>query len=119
MTGKCVLRARRVSPKKAKLVADLIRGKTVAEARAILQFTPKKSARFFLKALNAAVASYNQRAENAGLEPKPEEELVVSLAKVDPGPTWRVLKPAIKPMRFGGYSTMKRRTSHIWVEVSD
>ncbi len=113
MTGRCVLKYRRVSPKKARLVAELIKGKSVPEARAILAVTPKGSARVFQKALSAAAAACK---EKSGGEIN-EDGMVVSAVRVDQGPTWRILKPAIKPVRFGGYSTIKRRTSHIIVEV--
>jgi len=113
MTGRCVLKYRRVSPRKARLVAELIKGKSVPEARAILAITPKRSATIFRKALSAAAAACKGKSEG-GVS---EEEMVVSDARVDQGPTWKILKPAIKPLRFGGYSAIKRRTSHIIVEV--
>ncbi len=113
VVGKAYLKYIRLSPKKAKLVADLIRGKTAYEALNILKFTNKRSSHWFLKALNSAIASYKNK---AGSNAVSESDLIV-YAKVDKGPTWRILKPAVKPMRFGGYSTFKRRLSHITVEV--
>ena len=112
-TGRCVLRYRRVSPTKARLLADLIRGKSVPEARAVLSLSAKRAREHFAKALSAAVASYRGKVGDVD-----EENLVVSKVLVDPGPTWRIVKPGIKPMRFGGYNLIKRRTSHITVEVS-
>jgi len=113
MTGRCVLKYRRVSPKKARLVAELIKGKSVPEARAILAITPKRSAGFFRKALSAAVAACKEKS----LRELSEDAMVVSDVRVEQGPSWKILKPAIKPMRFGGYSIIRRRTSHIIVEV--
>ncbi|MEO0139996.1 MAG: 50S ribosomal protein L22 [candidate division WOR-3 bacterium] len=113
MTGRCVLRYRRVSPKKARLLAELIKGKPVSEAKALLSVTPKRSARIFLKAISAAVSSCREKSG----EKLDEGEMVISDVRVDQGPSWRILKPAIKPLRFGGYSTIRRRTSHITVEV--
>jgi len=113
MTGRCVLKYRRVSPKKARLVAELIKGKSVPEARAILAITPKRSAVLFQKALSAAAAACKGKSGGEASE----ETMVVSDVRVDQGPSWKILKPAIKPMRFGGYSVIKRRTSHIIVEV--
>ncbi|MEO0202668.1 MAG: 50S ribosomal protein L22 [candidate division WOR-3 bacterium] len=113
VVGKAYLKYIRLSPKKAKLVADIIRGRTVYEALNILRFTRKRASYWFLKALKSAIASYKNKTGNNAID---ETELMV-YAKVDQGPTWRILKPAVKPMRFGGYSTFKRRTSHITVEV--
>ncbi|MEO0150786.1 MAG: 50S ribosomal protein L22 [candidate division WOR-3 bacterium] len=113
VVGKAYLKYIRISPKKAKLVADIIRGKTAYEALNILRFTRKRPAYWFLKALKSAIASYRNKTGSNAID---ETELMV-YAKVDQGPSWRILKPAVKPMRFGGYSTFKRRTSHITVEV--
>ncbi len=112
MTGRCILKYRRVSPKKARLVAELIKGKSVPEARAILAITPKRSARIFQKALSAAAAACKGKSEGGV-----NENEMVSVVRVDQGPSWRILKPAIKPLRFGGYSAIRRRTSHIIIEV--
>ncbi len=113
IVGKCYLRRVRLSPKKAKLVADIIRGMTARKAMETLQFTNKKPARFFLKALKSAIDSYKQK---AGADAVDLDELIV-YAKVDKGPQWKILKPAVKPMRFGGYATFTRRTSHLTVHV--
>ncbi|MGB9590574.1 MAG: 50S ribosomal protein L22 [candidate division WOR-3 bacterium] len=115
MTGRCVLKYRRVSPKKARLVAELIKGKSVPEARAILTITLKRSAPIFQKALSAAAAACKAKSGGGANE----DDMVVSSVRVEQGPTWRIFKPAIKPLRFGGYSTIKRRTSHIIVEVTN
>ncbi len=112
-TGRCVLKYRRVSPTKARLLADLIRGKSVSEARVILALSTKRAKEHLSKALSAAVASYKQKVGDFD-----EDNLVVSKVVINPGPTWRIVKPGIKPMRFGGYNLIKRRTSHITVEVS-
>jgi len=113
VVGKAYLKYIRLSPKKAKLVADIIRWKTAYEAKHILKFTRKRAAYWFMKALKSAVTSYNNKAGNNAVD---ESNLIV-FAKVDQGPSWRILKPAVKPMRFGGYSTFKRKTCHITVEV--
>jgi len=113
-TGRCTLKYRRVSPRKARLIADLIRGKSVPEARAILTLSTKRVTVHFQKALGAALASYKQKAGEA----VEEEVLFISRVQVEQGPTWKLVLPAGKPMRFGGYNLIKRRTSHITVEVS-
>lgn len=111
--GRSYLKYIRLSPKKAKLVADAIRGKSVYEAKHILRFIRKRSAIWFNKALSGAIASYKEKTGNSDID---EASLIV-YTKVEQGPSWRILKPAIKPMRFGGYSTFKRKTSHILLEV--
>ncbi len=115
--GFAALRRARISPKKMKLIADLIRGLNVQEADYILQFTPKKMARIMRKVLRAAVASYRDKFEPE----KPVDELYPSLrigmVRVDEGPMWKIPKPAVKPARFGGNGIFRRRTSHITVFV--
>ncbi len=95
----------RISPRKVKIVIDLIRGKSVDEARAILQFTPKAASPVVLKVLNSAVAN----AEN-NLEMR-HEDLYVTEVYANPGPT---LKRYIARSR-GSASPILKRTSHISV----
>ena len=98
-----------VAPRKARLTVDLIRGKKVSEARAILANTNTKSSRLIVKVLNSAVANATN---NLGLK---EEELFVSECFINPGQT-------IKRIKFGSRSRVNRhdhRTSHIVVKVSD
>lgn len=98
-----------VAPRKARMTIDLIRGKKVDEARAILANTNTKSSRLIVKVLNSAVANATN---NMGLK---EDELVVSECFINPGQT-------IKRIKFGSRSRVNRhdhRTSHIVVKVSD
>ena len=95
----------RISPRKVRIVIDLIRGKSVDEARAILQFTPKAASPVVLKVLNSAVAN----AEN-NLEMR-HEDLYVAEVYANPGPT---LKRYIARSR-GSASPILKRTSHISV----
>ena len=98
-----------VAPRKARLTVDLIRGKKVSEARAILANINTKSSRLIVKVLNSAVANATN---NLGLK---EEELFVSECFINPGQT-------IKRIKFGSRSRVNRhdhRTSHIVVKVSD
>ncbi len=98
-----------VAPRKARMTIDLIRGKSVFEARAILENTNTKSSRLIYKVLNSAVANATN---NLGLD---EDELFVSECFVNPGQT-------IKRIKFGSRSRVNRhdhRTSHIVVKVSD
>lgn len=98
-----------VAPRKARMTIDLIRGKSVSEARAILANTNTKSSRLIEKVLNSAAANATN---NLGLN---EKDLIVSECFINPGQT-------IKRIKFGSRSRVNRhdhRTSHIVVKVSD
>ena len=95
----------RVAPRKVKIVVDLIRGKQVDQALAILQFTPKAAAPVVEKLLNSAIANAEN---NLGLS---REDLYVAEVYANPGPT---LKRYVARSR-GSASPMLKRTSHITV----
>ncbi len=95
----------RISPRKVKIVIDLIRGKQVDQALAILMYTPKAAAPIVEKLLNSAIAN----AEN-NLE-LPRDTLYVAEVFANPGP---VLKRYVARSR-GSASPMLKRTSHITV----
>ena len=97
----------RISPRKVKIVIDLIRGKSVQEAQAILTFTPKAASPVVLKLLNSAIAN----AEN-NLEMN-RKDLYVAEVYANPGPT---LKRYIARSR-GSASHILKRTSHISVAL--
>src|ERR671925_1321464 len=80
----------RISPRKARLVVDHIRGRSVPEARTVLAFTPRAAAREVEKVLRSAVANAEANHNLIG------DELVVKTAVVDEGPTlkrWRARAP--------------------------
>ena len=95
----------RISPRKVKIVIELIRGKSVEEAQAILTFTPKAASPVVLKVLNSAIAN----AEN-NLEMN-RKDLYVAEVYANPGPT---LKRYVARSK-GSASPMLKRTSHISV----
>lgn len=98
-----------VAPRKARMTLDLIRGKSVTDARAILKNTNTKSSRLIIKVLNSAVANATN---NLNLK---EEELFVSECFINPG-------PVLKRVKFGSRTKVDRRdkrTSHITIKVSD
>ena len=102
-------KAAQVAPRKARMTIDLIRGKKVADARAILANTNTKSSRLIVKVLNSAAAN---AVNNFGAN---ESDLFVSECYVNPGVT-------LKRIKFGSRSRVNRhdhRTSHIVVKVSD
>lgn len=98
----------RLSPKKARPVADVIRGKNALEAAAMLKFMPLKAADEILSVVNSAISNAEN---NFNLE---KSELVISKIMIDGG-------PALKRMRFTGrsrISPLRKPTSHITVVVS-
>ena len=99
----------RISPQKARLVVDQIRGKSVSEAFSILNFTKKRVTRDVEKILRSAVANAEQKAENLDVD-----DLVVSRAFVNEGPRQKRVRPA--PM--GRAYRYQRRTSSITVVVA-
>ena len=100
----------RVSPQKARLVIDLIRGKSAGEAINILRFTKKRVTREIEKVLRSAIANAEQKKENVDVD-----RLVVSQAYVSEGPRTKRIRPA--PM--GRAYRYQRRTSHITVAVEE
>jgi len=99
----------RISPRKVRIVMDLIRGKDVADALAILKFTPKRGAVLITKVLNSAIANAEN---NFDLD---AENLYVSKCFVDQGPTMKRIHPRSRGQAFG----ILKRTSHITVIVSE
>jgi len=104
----------RVSPQKARLVVDLIRGQRAEEAIQTLRFTKKRVAREVLKALRSAIANAERKADDAG-ETLDVDALYVTRCFVNDGPRWKRLRPA--PM--GRAFRYQKRTSHIVVEVAE
>ena len=102
----------RISPQKVRPIANLIRGKFVAEALDILKFQPHRGARMLEKVLNSAVANAQDPDQNPG-QMASAKNLVVSLACVDPGPMFRRMQPRARGMAF----IIKKRMSHIRIEV--
>jgi large subunit ribosomal protein L22 len=99
----------RIAPNKARQVVNLIRGKDVDEALAILKFTPKRVAEVVEKVLNSAIANAEH---NYDMD---RENLFVSKIYVDQGPAMK----RYKPRAFGRADLIRKRTSHITVVVSE
>ena len=108
MEAKAVARYVRVSPRKARIVVDQVRGKSVPAAQEILKFTNRGVAETVEKTLNSAVAN----AEH--LHHVRAESLVVKTAFVDEGPTLKRIRPRAK----GSASRINKRTSHITIIVA-
>ncbi len=104
----------RVSPQKARLVVDLIRGQRAEDALQILRYTKKRVARDIEKVLRSAIANAERKAEDAG-ESLDVDQLYVARCFVNEGPRWKRLRPA--PM--GRAFRYQKRTSHIVVGVAE
>jgi large subunit ribosomal protein L22 len=100
----------RVSPVKARLVANMVRGKTVNQALSILMTVPRNASRIIEKTLDSAVANVIHKSEGARLD---VDDLVVSSIIVDEGPTTMRWKPRAR----GRATKIRHRTSHITVTV--
>ena len=107
MEAKAILRTARISPQKARLVADQVRGLPVARARDLLQFSDKKAAHLIYKVLWSAISNAEN---NLGAD---IDELKVATIMVDEGP---VLKRFMARAKGRGTRILKR-TSHITVVV--
>ena len=99
----------RVSPRKAGDVANLIRGKRVGEAQAILKLSTRAAAKLVGKVLDSAVANAEN---NNNLD---ADDLYVVRAFADPGPTIK----RFQPRAMGRASRIRKRTSHITVSVDE
>ena len=102
------LRGVRLAPRKARIIANMIRGKDVSSAINSLRFLNKAGSREFFKLMVSAVAN----AEDLGEEDV--EKLVVSRVSVDQGPTQR----RWRPRAMGRATKVQKKTSHITLEVS-
>ena len=103
------LKFARVSPQKTRLVADQIRGKSVAQALQMLEFSPKKGAAIVRKVLLSAIANAEHN-EGADID-----ELTVSTVFIDEGPAFKRIQPRAK----GRANRILKRTSHITVKVAE
>ena len=109
LEAKAVLKYARISSRKVKIVADLIRGKKVDEALAIVKFTPKASSEILEKLLKSAIANAeNNHGMNRG-------NLIVSEIYANQGPTLKRIRPAAK----GSAVRIRKRTCHITIVVKE
>jgi large subunit ribosomal protein L22 len=97
----------RIAPRKARLVVEHIRGRTVPEARSVLAFTPRAAAREIEKVLAAAVANAEANHNLLG------DELVITAAYVDEGPTIKRWRPRAR----GRVARVKKRTCHVTLKL--
>ncbi|MGA2628913.1 MAG: 50S ribosomal protein L22 [Terriglobia bacterium] len=100
----------RMSPQKARLVVDLIRGKSAGEAINILRFTKKRAAHEIEKVLHSAISNAEQKSEKVDVD-----RLVVSRAYINEGPRVKRIRPAPQGRAF----RYQRRMSHITLVVEE
>ncbi len=112
MKARAIAKFVRMSPRKVRLVVDQIRGQSVNQAYALLQFSKKAAAEPVGKTLRSAVANAQYRAQEEG-DVLDVDELFVREAYVDEGPTMRRWRAAA----MGRAAPIRRRTSHITVVV--
>lgn len=109
MEAKAIARYIRIAPRKVRIVIDLIRGKQIGEAFAILKYTPKVASEVVEKVLKSAVANaehnYNMDAD----------KLYVAEAYVDQGPTLKRIHPRSRGQAF----SILKRSSHVTVVVKE
>ena len=115
MEAKATSKYIRTSAQKAGLVLELIRGKKASDALAILRFTKKSVARDIEKALRSAIANAVHVADKNQKRRVDEDDLFVSKAYADQGPTQKRVRPA--PM--GRAYQVLKRTTHLTVAVSE
>jgi len=112
--SKAVLRFARVAPRKARLVANLVRGRDVSEAIEMLTFTEKKSAPMIRKLVESAVANAEVAAERgaSGLD---IDDLYIKTIYVDEGPVLRRFRPRAQ----GRATRINKKTAHITVVLAE
>ena len=109
MEVRAVAKYVRISPRKARLMMDQIRGKRAEEALNVLAFSPQKSAFLLRKLLSSAVANAS---ENAGLD---VDNLYVKRLFADEGPTLK----RFRPRAMGRATRIRKRTSHLTVVLDE
>ena len=111
MEARAINRYISTSPRKMRLVIDLIRGKSVPEALHILHFSPKHASKVAEKVLRSAVSNLQNKDEGGRLDP---DEIVVKRASVDGGMTMKRISPA--PM--GRAFRIRKRSNHVTIVVA-
>lgn len=112
MEARAILRNVPTSPRKMRLVADMIRGQKVSKALALLKFQPRASSPVLHKVLLSAVANWQQMNEDAKLE---DADLVVKTVFIDGG---RMLK-RLRPAPQGRAHRIRKRSNHITIVIDD
>ena len=109
MEAKAIARTVRMSPRKARIVVDLIRGKSVAQAQAILMATPKAASPLLSKLVKSAAANAEN---NFSMDP---DKLVVTQVFATPGPILKRMMPRAQGRAY----RINKRTSHVTLAVAE
>ena len=112
MAFKAIHKYARISARKVRPLADLVRGKFADEALDLLKYQPHRGARMIEKVLRSAVGNAQDPDQNKGQTVNPERLVVVD-ARVDGGPMFKRIRPRARGMAFG----ILRRTAHITIEL--
>lgn len=104
----------RISPRKVRPLADMVRGKFADEALDILKFQPQRGARMLEKVIRSALGNAQDPDQNPGRTVDPED-LYISEVRVDGGPMFKRIRPRARGMAF----VIKKRTSHIHVTLEE
>ena len=112
MAFKAIHKYARISARKVRPLADLVRGKFADEALDLLKYQPHRGARMLEKVLRSAVGNAQDPDQNKGQTVNPAR-LVVIDARVDGGPMFKRIRPRARGMAFG----ILRRTAHITIEL--
>ena len=107
--AEATLKYARISSRKVKIVADLIKGKDIDEAMAILKYTPKASSEILEKLLKSAIANAENNHNMA------HDKLYVAEIYANQGPTLKRIRPAAKGSAF----RIRKRTSHITIKLRE
>ena len=99
------------SPRKMRLVADLVRGKKIEDALNILRFNPKEASRRLEKLLLSAIANWQSKNEDASIE---DADLIVKEIRVDSGSMLKRLRPAPQ----GRAHRIRKRSNHVTIVVA-
>ena len=110
MAFRATHRFARISARKVRPLADLVRGKFADEALDILKYQPHRGARMLEKVLKSAVGNAQDPDQNRG-ETANAERLVITDARIDGGPMFKRIRPRARGMAYG----ILRRTAHITV----
>ncbi len=110
MESKAILRYARITPRKARRVIDLIRGKKAVDAMVALRYMPYRGAPIIAKVLKSAMANAEQKSANIDID-----KLRVKRAFVDQGPTMK----RMDTRAMGRANIIKKRTSHITIILTE
>jgi large subunit ribosomal protein L22 len=110
---KAIHRYARISARKVRLLANLVRGKTVVEALSILEYQPQRGAVMLKKVIESALGNAMDPDQSADSQMVRPEDLVITDVRVDGGPMFKRMRPRSRGMAH----TILKRTSHIQVTL--